>query len=446
MATGSHIRSPATSTSTCEEFEELRALVPEALRDGPGAAARRCSSARREGPAHDGRRARTASEPGAARRTGRGFSKAWQNRALADRPDASTSIDSVSGRRIRKLHGKDGEDGGARSGGGERSPGGGLPRAPKEGQGAPLPARVVRCAAARPGVSSSPMIRVLKGLQDVLGRHQDREVQIQTLRRNSAPSSRARPAARGADGDRRADRAARVATPSRRPRRVRGGFGRVRVRTSSASSSRRRSPDGATQTGQTTPHGSSRPTTSRAASGRPPPRSTSPISRPRRATRRCCGTSTRRGRAPTCSACTRRSRVAPVSCCGSAPTPATTSRGPTTTTSTCFRPTSPTGISTSRSTHFKRPTRRLARVLEPLRGRLRLHLPGLSAEHLAGVGERVRGGRRPARARDPGDAVLADVRATRGAGRARQGRHGGRDVDPRVLLDGRRPPVAPPAR
>ena len=49
------------------------------------------------------------------------------------------------------------------------------------------------------------------------------------------------------------------------------------------------------------------------------------------------------------------------------------------------------------------------------RRRLRLHLPRLPAEHLAGLRERVRGRRRAARAADPGDAVLAHVRAARAA-------------------------------
>ena len=137
-----------------------------------------------------------------------------------------------------------------------------------------------------------PLIRALKGLQDVLGLHQDREVQMQTLKRLGdhvvvQPGGTAALMAMGAlierleaDAAGRADSSPR-ASPSSRP-------------THSASSLRRRSADDE-------PHGkpsatprSSRPTTSRAASARPRPPSTSPTSPPRTGTRRCSGTSIRR--------------------------------------------------------------------------------------------------------------------------------------------------------
>ena len=62
--------------------------------------------------------------------------------------------------------------------------------------GAPLyPAEVVK-----------PMIKTLKGLQDVLGRHQDREVQVALLRSLGPEVAKAELAGAGADGDRGADR------------------------------------------------------------------------------------------------------------------------------------------------------------------------------------------------------------------------------------------------
>ena len=49
--------------------------------------------------------------------------------------------------------------------------------------------------------------------------------------------------------------------------------------------------------------------------------------------------------------------------------------------------------------------------------RLRVHLPRLPAEHLAGVRERLRGSRRAAGAADPGHAVFAHIRPARAGGR-----------------------------
>ena len=73
------------------------------------------------------------------------------------------------------------------------------------------------------------------------------------------------------------------------------------------------------------------------------------------------------------------------------------------------------------------------------RRRVRLRVPRLPAEHLARVRERVRGGRRAARAADPGDAVLAHLRAA-----ARRSSPSRRPAGARVLLDGRRPQAAAP--
>ena len=47
----------------------------------------------------------------------------------------------------------------------------------------------------------------------------------------------------------------------------------------------------------------------------------------------------------------------------------------------------------------KKPTRRLAQLIRPLKTRVRLRLPRLPAQHLARVRERVRGGRRAASSR-----------------------------------------------
>jgi CHAD domain-containing protein len=94
-----------------------------------------------------------------------------------DRPDAKRPIADVAGRRIRKVYARMVDMGGAIDAG---SPAGDLHELRKRGKelryllelfGGLWPSRVVK-----------PMVRSLKGLQDVLGTHQDREVQSGHLR------------------------------------------------------------------------------------------------------------------------------------------------------------------------------------------------------------------------------------------------------------------------
>jgi CHAD domain-containing protein len=165
-------------------FEELRALVPEALRDDlqplRGVLEHRRQRARREMVGElRGERARTLRDDWA------GFLEGLGNRALDDRPDAGRSIDSVSARRIRKLHRKMVMMGEVivEAGGG---PAGSVPAVDyhelrKKGKELRYLLEFFGLALRDPAVVR-PLIRALKGLQEVLGRHQDREVQIQTLR------------------------------------------------------------------------------------------------------------------------------------------------------------------------------------------------------------------------------------------------------------------------
>jgi CHAD domain-containing protein len=165
-------------------FDELRALVPEALRDDlqplRGVLEHRRQVARSEMVEElRGERART------LRADWAGFLEGLGNRALDDRPDAARSIDSVSSRRIRKLHRRMvrmGEEIVQAEGGQAGSvPAADYHELRKKGKELRYLLEFFGLALHDPAVVR-PMIRALKGLQEVLGRHQDREVQIQTLR------------------------------------------------------------------------------------------------------------------------------------------------------------------------------------------------------------------------------------------------------------------------
>ena len=94
-----------------------------------------------------------------------------------DRPDAARPVADVAGERIGKVYRRMVKMG-ARDR--RRQPARGAARPAQEGQGAALPARVLRVAVSARGRQADG--RTLKGLQDVLGRFQDREVQADSLR------------------------------------------------------------------------------------------------------------------------------------------------------------------------------------------------------------------------------------------------------------------------
>jgi CHAD domain-containing protein len=158
-------------------FESLHALLPESLRDDlePLRAVLR------------GRRLTARREMGHALRSDRArrLRDAWEDvlggleqLPTADRPDATRPIGEVSSRQIRKVYRRMLRMGAAID---QTSPPQDYHELRKKGKelryllelfGAPLNDEgVVR-----------PMIRALKSLQDVLGRHQDREVQVSKLR------------------------------------------------------------------------------------------------------------------------------------------------------------------------------------------------------------------------------------------------------------------------
>jgi CHAD domain-containing protein len=108
----------------------------------------------------------------------RGFLDGLEEADETERTDAARPIGAVAGERIRKVYRQMVRMGGAID---EGSPAEDYHEMRKKGKelryllelfGAPL----------YPGEVVKPMIKTLKGLQDVLGRHQDREVQVALLR------------------------------------------------------------------------------------------------------------------------------------------------------------------------------------------------------------------------------------------------------------------------
>ena len=159
------------------EFDSMRELVPEAMRDDLDPLlrvlrARRAAARRAMVRALRSKRTSTLlSEWGS-------FLDGLEGRGVDERPDATRPIGEVSGERIRKVYKQMLTMGGAID---ESSPPEAYHELRKKGKelryllelfGVPL----------FPEEVAKPMIKSLKALQDVLGRHQDREVQIALLR------------------------------------------------------------------------------------------------------------------------------------------------------------------------------------------------------------------------------------------------------------------------
>jgi len=164
-------------------FEELRALVPAVLQ-GELDPLLRVLERRRHGARVEmvrelqSERARTLTIAWA------GFLGGLEHRSLDDRPDAARPITDVSARRIRKVHGRMVAMGEAIVSAGDPPP--------EEYHELRKKGKELRYllelfgAGLHDSAVVKPLIRALKGVQDVLGRHQDREVQIQMLRQLSA--------------------------------------------------------------------------------------------------------------------------------------------------------------------------------------------------------------------------------------------------------------------
>jgi CHAD domain-containing protein len=159
------------------DFDTMRALVPELMRDDldPLLDVLRARRVR----AHT----RLVRDLRSQHATGllsawRAFLDRLEEADETERPDATRPIGEVAGERIRKVYRQMVRMGGAID---DSSPAEDYHELRKKGKelryllelfGAPL----------YPGEVVKPMIKTLKGLQDVLGRHQDREVQVALLR------------------------------------------------------------------------------------------------------------------------------------------------------------------------------------------------------------------------------------------------------------------------
>jgi CHAD domain-containing protein len=159
------------------EFEDTRALVSEALRadlDPLRDVLRKRRASARERMVADLRSDRFA----LLRTDWAALLERLPSMPLADRPDAKAAIGPLAGQRIGQVYRRMVKDGQAID---ERGPSEPFHELRKRGKelryllelfGVPLYA----------GEVVKPMIKTLKALQDVLGRHQDREVQTATLR------------------------------------------------------------------------------------------------------------------------------------------------------------------------------------------------------------------------------------------------------------------------
>ncbi len=159
------------------EFDAMRALVPGDMRDdlGPLLDVLRARRVKAHTKLVEDLRSRHTTR---LLSSWRAFLDRLEEADEAERPDAARPIGAVTGERIRKVYRQMVRMGSAID---ESSPAEDYHELRKKGKelryllelfGAPL----------YPGEVVKPMIKTLKGLQDVLGRHQDREVQVALLR------------------------------------------------------------------------------------------------------------------------------------------------------------------------------------------------------------------------------------------------------------------------
>ncbi|MGH2885137.1 MAG: CHAD domain-containing protein, partial [Solirubrobacteraceae bacterium] len=175
------------------EFDSMRALVPTGMRDDLDPLLR-VLRARRTAARRKMVRALRSKRTVSLLADWESFLDGLEGMPVDKRPDATRPIGEVSGERIRKVYRRMLKMGGAID---ESSPAEAYHELRKKGKelryllelfGVPLFAEEV----------VKPMIKTLKALQDVLGRHQDREVQVALLRSLGPELVPTRPAS---DGD-----------------------------------------------------------------------------------------------------------------------------------------------------------------------------------------------------------------------------------------------------
>ena len=163
-----------------EEFDQLRSLAPDAMQ----ADLEPLEPLLRE--RH--RKARAAMEAALTSERARTLHDEWANvlgvlvlESEADRPDAARPIGKVAAKRIRKVHHKMVKMGRRIEADGSRARPEQYHELRKKGKELRYLLELFGAQLFDPDVVT-PMIKVLKGMQDVLGLHQDREVQIAMLK------------------------------------------------------------------------------------------------------------------------------------------------------------------------------------------------------------------------------------------------------------------------
>lgn len=160
-----------------EEFETLRALAPAPMH-ADLEPLRQLLVIRRDGARLEMERALVGDRARALRAEWIELLQVLVLEPESERPDASTPIAELAGARIRKVHRRMVKMG---SRIGADSPPQEYHDLRKRGKELRYLLELFAVPLFDPDVVR-PMVRALKGLQDVLGRHQDREVQIETLR------------------------------------------------------------------------------------------------------------------------------------------------------------------------------------------------------------------------------------------------------------------------
>jgi CHAD domain-containing protein len=174
------------------EFDDYRAMVPEEMRPDLDPLLEVLSSRRLAAHAVMARELRS-TRATSLRSDWSSFLGGLEGLAKDDRPDAARPIGELAGERVRKVYRRMVRMGDAI---GESSPADDYHELRKKGKELRYLLELF-AVSLYPGEVVKPMIKALKALQDVLGRHQDREVQVAMLhsQREEVAAMREGPAA-----------------------------------------------------------------------------------------------------------------------------------------------------------------------------------------------------------------------------------------------------------